>query len=541
MRLLRKFLILSHRYLGIALSLLIVMWFASGIVMMYAGGMPRLTPQLRLERLPKLDVSKVRLTPAEAAERSGVQGGRVSLLTVMNRPAYRFAGRESTTVFADTGDIFEEIDPAQSLTIASRFMNLPEAQVHFAGTLTKIDQWTLVQSRQIPLHKFRADDGLGTELYVSPQTGEVTLVTDRRGRALAWMGTIPHWLYFSALRANQPLWYRIVVWTSGLVCVLAVLGLVLGVTQFRRPKPFRLSAALPYLGWMRWHYITGVIFGIFTLTWAYSGLLSMEPFAWTNAEGLEVERDVFTGGPINLTEFPAMDPVQWNGLADGQAIKEMDFVRIQGEHYYVVRRTPDNAAEAKRPERLHQPYNVTGRAEPDRLLVSASTLAVRREPFGVDSLIARLKAALPDVPIVDHEILTEYDSYYYSRGRQTPLPVLRVRFADPAETWFYIDPEMSQVLAQIHRLNRVERWLYNGLHSLDFSFWYDKRPLWDIGMLTLLLGGLASSGIGLFLGMKRLWRGTTRTAGVWVGTSTAAEPRGATISSSALSSSEKVG
>ena len=51
----RRFLILTHRYLGIVLSLLIVVWFASGIVMMYAGGMPRLAPQLRLERLPQLD------------------------------------------------------------------------------------------------------------------------------------------------------------------------------------------------------------------------------------------------------------------------------------------------------------------------------------------------------------------------------------------------------------------------------------------------------------------------------------------------------
>ena len=46
---------------------------------------------------------------------------------------------------------------------------------------------------------------------------------------------------------------------------------------------------------------------------------------------------------------------------------------------------------------------------------------------------------------------------------------------------------MSQVLAQIHRLNRVERWLYNGLHSLDFAFWYNS-PLWDIGMIALLPG-----------------------------------------------------
>ena len=82
-----------------------------------------------------------------------------------------------------------------------------------------------------------------------------------------------------------------------------------------------------------------------------------------------------------------------------------------------------------------------------------------------------------------------------------------MKFADPDRTWVYVDPEVSQVVARIHKLDRVERWIYNGLHSLDFSFWYNRRPLWDIGVLTLMLGGLASSAIGLWLGIRRLRRG----------------------------------
>ena len=66
--------------------------------------------------------------------------------------------------------------------------------------------------------------------------------------------------------------------------------------------------------------------------------------------------------------------------------------------------------------------------------------------------------------------------------------MLRVKFDDPLETWVYVDPELGQIVASIHRLHRVERWLYNGLHSLDFGFWYDRRPLWDIGMILLELG-----------------------------------------------------
>ena len=119
----------------------------------------------------------------------------------------------------------------------------------------------------------RRRDGAGTEVYVSRYTGEVRLVTTTKTRTLAWIATIPHWFYITPLRTNQPLWYWTVVVTSALGCLLALLGLVLGVTQFNKSKPFRWSNAVRYQGWMRWHYISGVFFGIFALTWVFSGLL----------------------------------------------------------------------------------------------------------------------------------------------------------------------------------------------------------------------------------------------------------------------------
>jgi hypothetical protein len=506
MKLLRKSLILGHRYFGIGLGLLVIMWFVTGIVMMYAGGMPRLTAQMRLDRLPNLNLQQVRLTPAEAmarAQEADGGGSRLQLLTVLERPAYRVGG---TTVFADTGDVMDPVSREQARTIASRFMQVDEDRVSHVRTLTGIDQWTLGQSRAMPLEKFRVNDVDGTELYVQPRTGEVVTLTTDRSRMLAWMGVIPHWLYFTALRENQPLWFRIVVWTSGAACVLALMGLVLAIVQFRRSRPFNLAKAIPYSGWMRWHYLTGAVFGVFTLTWAFSGLLSMEPFAWTNATGLEVPRDTFTGGAMDPSRFGALKVAQFSG----RALKEIEFVRIQDEHYYVLRLTPEDPYATQRRERLHQPYYITGRVERDREMVNARTMELRSEPFAPETLLARLRTALPDVPILESELLTDYDSYYYSRGRQTPLPVLRVKFDDPAETWVYIDPEMSQVLASIHRLNRVERWFYNGLHSLDFAFWYDRRPLWDIGMLTLLVGGLTTTCLGLLMGIKRMRRRAAR-------------------------------
>jgi hypothetical protein len=172
--------------------------------------------------------------------------------------------------------------------------------------------------------------------------------------------------------------------------------------------------------------------------------------------------------------------------------------------YYLARFGTATAEIDPHRERLHQPYNVGGRAQPEHVLIDAAMLTPHAEPFATDPLLSRLAAAARGARIVDHELLTDSDSYYYSRGHQAPLPVLRVKFDDPLETWVYVDTELGQVVATIHRLNRLERWLYNGLHSLDFGFWYDKRPLWDIGMIALSLGALVTSVIGCCFGVRRL-------------------------------------
>jgi hypothetical protein len=511
MRFFRRAVILSHRYLGIVLSLLVIMWFATGITMMYWGGMPRVTPELRLERMHPVDFARVQLTPAQAAERADLDPvGRATLATLIDRPVYRFGSRNPTIVFADTGEVLDELTPEQTATIAAAFARVQPSEVHHLATMHEVDQWTL--QTPLPLDKFSVDDGEGTELYVQPATGEVAMMTTRSGRGWAWVSTIPHWMYFTALRTNQPLWYRLLVWTSIAACVLSVLGLVLGVTQLRRPKPFTVKKAIPYSGPMRWHYISGVVFGVFTLTFAFSGLLSMEPWGWTNAEGLELPRNVLSGGPVELSQFTAHPVAEWEHVLGGMAAKEVEFARILDEPYYIVRRGSVARDDFDR-ERLHQPYPIRhARIEDHRQLISATTFQTHPGLFDQAALVARIKAAAPGARIIETQPLAEYDSYYYSRNRQIPLPALRIKFDDPAQTWVYVDPSISQVVTAINRWQRVERWAYHGLHSLDLPYIYNSRPSWDVVMILLCLGGLTSSVLGLVLGTRRMRRAAARLA-----------------------------
>jgi len=113
---------------------------------------------------------------------------------------------------------------------------------------------------------------------------------------------------------------------------------------------------------------------------------------------------------------------------------------------------------------------------------------------------------MPGVAVQDYVQLTSYDSYYYDRDGTLPLPVYRVRFADPRGTWLYLDPSRGAIVRKEERLSRANRWLYHGLHSLDFPFLYWRRPLWDVVMIVLCVGGLASAVTSVLPALRRLRR-----------------------------------
>ena len=470
----RAWLILVHRYLGIALALLFLVWFVSGIAMIYARDMPRLTPRSRLAHLPPIDFDRIRFTASQAAARAerAERPGRTTLLSIQGRPAYRFSGPPAATVFADTGELMKPVGERESVDIAARFADVAPDRVQYRRRLENADQWTITQRRQLPLHKIAVEDAAGTELYVSEALGEVVVETTRASRALAWIAAIPHWLYFAPLRLNDGLWRQVILWTSGLGSVSAAIGLVLAFTQYR----------VAYAGLMRWHYLTGAFFGVFALTWVFSGMLSMEPWFWASSDrsGPSIG-PVLAGGRMDVSAFPAIDAPAFRAALGGRPAKEIEFHWLRNTPWFVVRTTDET------------------------LLVDAVQIEVQQRMFDAPALLQQIAAANPEAAIADSSLIERYDAYYYDRDRSAPLPVMRIRFEDPDRTIVYVDPHLLEVVGRFTRRERVQRWLYHGLHSLDFPFWYYSRA-WDVVMIALLSGGSVLSAIGVVIGWRRLRR-----------------------------------
>jgi hypothetical protein len=452
-----RFVALLHRWLGIFGCLLFIAWFASGIVMMYAR-MPELSPRERLGFARDLDLAAATLSPADAAARHRLAAQRATVTMVANRPAYRFLDRGKTVViFSDTGERFEGLT-RETATAQAQALSRDSGAVRYDARIDDPDQWTLQSRALLPLH--RIELGGGDVAYFSDVTGQLALITRARDRSVAYAGAVLHWLYFTPLRKHGSLWNQTIIGLSIAGSVTCLLGLVWGLYT---------GWASPYRGWMKWHHYSGLVFGLVSFTWVFSGLLSMDPWDWhPGTAPTRAQRDAFSGGPLRLDRF-SLDRLRDTAHANEHA-KEIELAQFNGEPRLIV----------------------DDRAGP---------------PIDPDVLLATARRAMPGVPVADSSWLESYDSYYYGRGDDVrALPVLRVRFADAVGTWLYIDPARGAVVRKEERLSRLNRWLYHGLHSLDFPWLYRRRPLWDIVVIILSVGGIASAVTSIAPAWRRLRR-----------------------------------
>src|SRR4030095_7873526 len=86
---------------------------------------------------------------------------------------------------------------------------------------------------------------------------------------------------FTPLRKHGPQWSQLVIWSSGIGTISALLGVVIGIWMYSPSKRYRHAGAptsIPYRGQKRLHTIFGLLFGLGAATWAFSGMLSMDPF-----------------------------------------------------------------------------------------------------------------------------------------------------------------------------------------------------------------------------------------------------------------------
>lgn len=475
-----------HKVLGLALSILFLMWFASGIVMIYHG-FPRANDKLLLakqEALPSGGLPSLGQLEACLPDSSRMAGLSVEMF--LERPVFRLQGKRVPGVlYADSLEVAGVPDFPLIERLARQ---LGGAVAYRVDTLYKLDQWIPFGrlKRELPIYKFTFDDGKGQQLYVSSRTGKVLQLTDRASRAWAWVGAIPHWVYFKSLRQHQQAWTDFVVWASGLGAIMCATGLWVGVWAYWRNR--RRGFRSPYRKrWYRWHHVSGMVFGVFALTFVFSGMMSMMDLPdWMKRGKREEQPKVrFAGRGGRMLEADAYR-LDYRRIAAGkEEVKRIEWASFGGHPYYAV-----TAAD--------------GRSYID---ASGSCALV---PFRLTEAMVREAVEAVHGRQADYtlEWMTEYDGDYYSRRGMLTLPVYKVVVADELHTHHYFNPQ-TLYHRQVDDNGRLRGVLYRGLHSLNFRVLTDRPVLWNVVMYVLLIGGtfLSLTGVVLTFGwLKRVLR-----------------------------------
>ena len=306
----------------------------------------------------------------------------------------------------------------------------------------------------------------------------MVLDTTRAERAWNWVGSVPHWLYFTELRRHPAAWTQVVLWLSGFGIVGAFTGLWIGVLRLHLRRRYHDGKVSPYSGWMKWHHVGGLVTGITVLTWVVSGWLSMNPNGWF--EGASPPPGALARY-AGTTE--AKFPLDLGKVTISPALftKEARFAWVAGRPLVVL--TDSNLK---------------------RTVLDA--VSGQPAPLRPDTLFDAARALMPGARLALRQVLTREDVYWYAHHAEPRLPVLRAGFDDPARSWFHIDAVTGEILGETDAADRAGRWAFNFLHDFDLPVLLHSRPSWDVLVWVLAAGGLVTSVSGVVIGWRRLRR-----------------------------------
>lgn len=517
----KRWLFEIHRWVGIALALFMLLWFFSGLLIVFAEpGTPSRAQQLA--NADSLLVEASWLSAGEAWQRSEAQ--RNALVAKKNSggaedKAVRIAGNKQAEV-AGKSDIVEarlvrqageplwliedqngqrfalsavdgnlhQTTVEHALQIAANWVNRNSGDADSAAVnfnfIETIAKPAILRNQEglLPFHRIAVEDGAGSELLISARTGEVVHASTCIGRGMYWAGNWVHLFRPLELTGWGESRANILMWTGFAAVIAALTGLIVGWLRWRPgwlgKKTYSQGRVHPYRDvWFRWHFWGGLIGGTLALTWCLSGFLNGNPwqlFSPANASKEELARYVGNADGAATQAWHALS------VAPEAGVVELVWRRL-GNDSIVFANTRAGA----------------------RVATPTSSAA----QFSDAALLAAVTRLAGNVPIAKQSLLHEYDSYYYLRHHRDaadrPLPVLRVELADAAATHLYLDPQDGRLLIKQDSSRRVFRWLYSALHHWDFG-WLYARPFWDMWMVVWVLFGLTLSVTAVVVGSKRL-------------------------------------
>src|SRR5262249_21997350 len=117
------------------------------------------------------------------------------------------------------------------------------------------------------------------------------------------------------------------------------LGIAIGLWMYSPARRYQYAGAatsIPYRGQKRWHMILGLIAGLGAVTWAFSGMLSMDPFPTGTGRARGGEVAGILRGRLQVAAFAAKHPRDAILELGGFGVKELELTSFSGEAVYLA-------------------------------------------------------------------------------------------------------------------------------------------------------------------------------------------------------------
>lgn len=477
----KKFFYTSHRILGVVTCLLFLMWFITGLVLIYHS-FPDVDKSLRNSNadnlvsatLPNLQEMEL---PNQLKSLSIGQLGDETILTYKDKKEHRIATSSMQPI---KGINLEDVK-----RIASSWVDAPILKI---DTLDKRDIWIMYDKyvKELPIYKVHFDDKEQHQLYISSRTGEVQQFTTKSERVWAYLGSIPHKLYIPALRQHTAIWIGVLTTLATLCFIACITGLVLGIrayiARYKRTGKFSSPYKKP---WYKWHNVLGLIFGIFLLFWAISGMMALRktPQWLVKTHQNYPYSKVMQGKAIILTDFK----LDYRDIV----AKYPDTKNIRWKYFY-------NAPY----------YEATIGGE--LVSIDAST-PHSVELFNIKEidLVNAIKEIHGNSVAFDIKIIDKYEEYYLPWKRELPLPAYKVSVNSTDKNIYYIATDGNKI-THLDNNRKARKWLFKAPHYLHFQFLMERPVLWTITIWVLALGCSAICLSGVILSCKYIGRKTNK-------------------------------
>ncbi len=469
-----------HRIFGTIIALFFFMWFVSGLVLLYHP-YPQLSAQQAYGMLETLPDSLPEIQKYLNNGSSDVRNLRVRQF--QDQTLISFSTQDSNYIFC--ADPLQEVKPIRFTTvehIAKRWFKAPIKRV---DTLRKRTQWILYSryEKALPIYRFYFDDSLKHELFISGLTGAPQQLTDAPSRTWAWLGAIPHKFYLPFIRRDVSVWTASIT-IGGILCVIAAItGLYLGIYILSKRYKKLKTWSTPYRKrWYRWHYATGLIFGIFLVAWGISGMMSMQRVP----KWLVPIKGEYTFNPSQM----------WGKKPLPLSAYRLDYRQLKKTY-----------PELKEVTWIHfRNIPVYRVIEGDREhLIDASSATIKTLLIPEETISAGIRQIHGQHAVFQLSMMENYDNYYLSRDHSLPLPVYKIEVKNADHSLYYISPETGYV-RYLNKNKMVRKWLFNGIHYLNIQWLIEKPVLWTIAIWFLCLGGAIVSLTGIVLGVRYLKR-----------------------------------